>query len=248
MKVILIIVAVILVLLMIRIKAHIVYDGELAVRVSVCGIWMDLIPRRRKPIKLRDWTKKAVEKREKKELKRAEKRKAAEARKKAEAEAKKAKKESGRGEKSAHAAGSSGEETGKKKHGLKFYMKFVRIGIRVLKKLIKKLRSNISYDISRLWIKVAGAEPDKTANTYGIISGSVSGALAFLGEKGRVRYSAPEGYDAVYVEADFIAEKTDFIIDVKVGTSVGKVLGIVNGVIGSAIAGAFREFVINKDG
>ena len=82
---------------------------------------------------------------------------------------------------------------------------------------------------------------------YGIISGGVCHALAFLGEKGHVRYHAPKGYDAVYVEADFTAEKLDFIVDVEIGSHIGRLLGIVNGVIGSAIAGLIKEFLFSKE-
>lgn len=245
MKVLLIIFAVILALLFIRIKARVIYDGELTIRAAVCGIWFDVIPRKRKPVKLSEWTKEAVLKREAKEKKKAEKKKLADLKKKKKAGAKKAGQES----KKAETEDKSGEPSEpKRKRGLGFYMKFVRIGVRVLKKLFRKLRTNFSWDISKLWIKVAGGEPDKIANSYGLISGGVSGALAFLGEKGKVRYSAPQGYDAVYVEADFLGEKFDFALDIKIGTSVGKLLGILNGIIGSAIAGFFREFVLKKDG
>ena len=243
MKILLIIAAAVVLFLLIPVKAHIVYDGELTVRASVCGVPFTLIPRRKRRIRLRDWTKEAVEKREAGNLRKAEKKKAAEEKKKA----RKAEKES-RKKKQGAAESNTASESGKKSGSRRgSYMRFLRIGVRVLKKLLLKLRKNLRFDISRLWIKTAGGDADKVAQRYGIISGGVSHALAFLGEKGRVRYSAPKGYDAVYVEADFTAPRSALIVDVSVASSVGKLLGIVNGTIGSAIAGFFREFVMEKE-
>lgn len=242
MKVLLIIAAVIALILMIPLKARVIYDGELTIRASVCGVKITVLPKKKKPVRLSDWTKKAVLKREEKEKRKAEKKRLSDERKKARADAKKKKEE--KEEKPSIDAGEGHKKPGR---GFGFYMKFVRVGVRVVKKLIKKLRRNIDIDIYRLWIKVASADAESTARTYGIISGGVCHALAFLGEKGHVRYHAPKGYDAVYVEADFTAEKLDFIVDVEIGSHIGRLLGIVNGVIGSAIAGLIKEFLFSKE-
>ena len=243
MKVLLIIAAVIVLILLIPLKARIIYDGGLTLRVSVCGIWKTIVPKAKKPVKLGRWTKRAVLRREEKERRKAAKKRLADEKKKVKAEAKKRKKDSEKPDKPDAAEGHK-EKSGR---GLGYYMKFVRVGVRVLKKLLKKLRKNIDVDIRRLWIRVAAAEADKTAFNYGLISGGVSNILAFLGEKGHVRYLAPKGFDAVYIEADFVSGRMEFVVDVEIGSHVGRLLGIVNGVIASAAAGLFREFIIDKD-
>ena len=98
--------------------------------------------------------------------------------------------------------------------------------MRVLK-IVVKSSTYIRFRIYRLWLSVASREPDKTAVMYGAVSGAVSGLLAFMSEHGRIRYKAPKGYDAVYVEADFLAQKPRAKVDIMVSLRVWQILSLV---------------------
>ncbi len=210
-KALLIIAAVIFCFLMLKPGVRIIYDeGEFLLKVGLLCFWKQIIPKKRKKVNLKDYKPKAIRRRREKELKKAakEKRRAEkEAAKKAKVEEK--------------------PEEPKKKKSLDDIMPLIRLIMRVLKIVVKKLNAYLDFRIYRLWLSVATKDPDKTAVIYGAASGAVSGLLAFMSEHGRVRYKAPKGYDAVYVEADFLAQKPRAKVDIMVSLRVWQILSLV---------------------
>ncbi|NLB16137.1 MAG: hypothetical protein GX827_04930 [Clostridiales bacterium] len=225
MKALLIIAAVIFCLLMLKPWVRIIYDdGEFYLKAGLLCFQKQIIPKKRKKVNPKDYTPKAIRRRREKVLKKAEKEK-----RRAEKEsAKKAKVE-------------EKPEEGKKKKSLDDIMPLIRLILRVLKIIVRKLNAYLDFRIYRLWLSVASKDPDKTAVMYGAVSGAVSGLLAFMSEHGRVRYKAPKGYDAVYVEADFLAQKPRAKVEIQISIRVWQVFALVNSAAFTFISGWLKN-------
>ena len=184
-------------LLTLNLKLFLTLGDALTVRAGVGPVVLTLVPKKKKPVKLSDYTYQKVKKRQDRERLKSE-------RKRTKAAARAAKKKEAEDlTKKAEAAAETGDASGKL-HAILGLIGFV------LDEL-PRFASYIHTDIRTLSVTVGGEDAAAIALNYGKIAGAVSLLLALLREKTALR----ERGDAVIgVEPDFLSEKTVLRLDI----------------------------------
>ncbi len=184
--------ALLLFLLFVNVKFRISYDKDVVVKLSVLGIRFPLYPKKKKKIRLRDFSYKKHQKRLLTEERRAEKKRL-----------KKLLKEQRKKDK---------KTVKKKKDALPSYGKevsdeppFLQTLLSVIGGILDKFAGMIRIDVVRLHITVGGKDAATTALTYGVVSQSISYLLEILKNKTKPHRRTKE---SVAVSADFLLETT----------------------------------------
>lgn len=86
-----------------------------------------------------------------------------------------------------------------------------------------RLASYIHIDVRKLYVTVSSSDAAVTAEMYGGICIGVSAALELLAHKTKLRKIKD---NAVRINADFLGEKTDVCVDIKMSISVFSVLRV----------------------
>lgn len=211
---------------LIRVEVVLSYAEEFGLVLSIAGFPLSLIPGKKKKIKLRDYSPKAIAKRKLKEQKKAEK-KAAKKKKKKEADQKK-----------------KAEKKKEKDEDKLSLLEIIDIGTAVLKVFVKRFAKHLRIRIARLHFGVASGDAATTAILYGAVSQGACYMAALLDGCGTLRYPAKSD---VQIYADYLSEKP--VIDMEIGISmlVCQLFDIIWRVIGTAIKKFFKIlFAKNK--
>lgn len=190
------------VLLMIRGHATVEYRDSVTVRISILGIPFWRYPKKKKKIRLSDYTPKKLEKKKRREARLQDKRK--------KRLAKKAKR---RGEPS---AGS----TPAKKRGLLENLGLIR---EILTVLIGKSAKHIRVHADRILINVATDDAAKTAILFGAVNQAVVGILELLDQTQKLSVSRSS---TISVKADFAAQKSTADISITLSLRVWQILKV----------------------
>lgn len=197
----------IIALLSLNFKLCLKIDGTTHIRAGVGPVVFSLLPKKKKKIRLKDYTykryKKNLEKKRKKQLKKAEKldkkRKAEELKKK-----------------NAEAAKDKTETPEEKLFTLSSLLEFAA---EQFPKAVSKLKINVK----KLIVKVGGNDAAKIALDYGKLEAAVSLLMELLDNKTRLS-KIKEG--SVIVYADFLAEKTTVELDISVKIRGFSIVGL----------------------
>ncbi len=186
--------------MMIRGEVVISYSDALSITVRVLGIPIRILPRKKKKIKISDYS-------PKKRAKIEEKRKRDKAKADAKAAEKKRKKEAAKAaEKEARAKG----QTTKRPLG-----ETVSLIKDVVSTAVKRFSKHLRVRVARLHVYVATGDAASTAILYGAISQTVAYIAALLDSTGTLRSSTKADVD---IHADYLSEKTT--ADVEIGFSL----------------------------
>jgi len=190
-------------IMFIRAKIVLTYNGDLSVTLKILFLKFDLHPRSLSEINVKDYTKKKIEKRRLKARKKAEKK----ALKKAKKEEKKA---AGGGKK-------------KKKYTFSDILTLVSTVKEIVSALVGSFFGYLRVEVARLDIVVATNDAAKTAIVYGAVYQAVSYILAIFDKITTVKY---EKNSYVSVRADFLREKFYADINVTFSLRVGQLIKI----------------------
>lgn len=186
-------------ILSLHLKLFIKLDDSFGLRVGLGPVIITLSPKKKKDIKISDFTYKKHQKRLLKEKKKKDKK----ALKKAEKEEKK--RHAKLLKKEAETTADAAEEAtaGNKLGTILELIKFVLSELPVFASYIKT-------DVRQLHVIVGGKDADAIARSYGAISGIVANLIELLKNKTQMR---PLKEAAISVLADFTAEKTTYQLD-----------------------------------
>ncbi len=187
-------------LLSCRIQVYLILKEELTVRAGFGPIVLKLTPKKKKKIKLSDFTYKKHQKRLKKDRLKSEKKALKKSQKN---EKKKQAKELAVTAKESANSTDPAEDTNK--------LATILALLEFVADELPKFFSNFRTKIKVLEIKVAGKDADDTARKYGLMCAVVSGFVEFLDCKTKMTRRKT---DHILVSADFTAEKTKFLLDV----------------------------------
>lgn len=190
-------------IMFIRAKIVLTYNGDLSVTLKILFLKFDLHPRSLSEINVKDYTKKKIEKRRLKARKKAEKK----ALKKAKKEEKKT---AGGGKK-------------KKKYTFSDILTLVSTVKEIVSALVGSFFGYLRVEVARLDIVVATDDAAKTAIVYGAVYQAVSYILAIFDKITTVKY---EKNSYVSVRADFLREKFYADINVTFSLRVGQLIKI----------------------
>ena len=187
------------------IRITVIYDDEVTVRVRVLFLNLQIVPGKKKKIRLKDYRIKRFRKMRLKQraAERAKARKAAEKKKAKEAK-KQAKKEA------REAAKKAGKEQKKSLRQIYADLKGkVDFGLDIVKcvaaPLVKRFYRSLRVDVYRICLTIATGDAASTAQTYGIACAAVSDLLELLGQTMHLTYKK----DAVVrVTPDFLSEQS----------------------------------------
>lgn len=196
-------------------------EEEFSLFAGIGPLVLFRIPKKEKPVKLRDFTYKKHQKRLKKEkaarLKKAQKKKENAAKKQAKKEQKKTAAEK------AKELEKTAENAGKKENKLEGILDIVSCVLDGLSGLFGGFKCRIYH----LDITAGGKEAADVAKTFGILSQSLALLLEFLDNK--TRFVRPKE-NTVAIRADFLSPKTkvkaDFYLQIRIGQIMGTVFGI----------------------
>ncbi len=191
-------------IMFIRAKIVLTYNGDLSVTLKILFLKFELHPRSLSEINVKDYTKKKIEKRRLKARKKAEKK-----------ALKKAKKE----EKKTAAGG--GKK--KKKYTFSDILTLVSTVKEIVSALVGSFFGYLRVEVARLDIVVATDDAAKTAIVYGAVYQAVSYILAIFDKITTVKY---EKNSYVSVRADFLREKFYADINVTFSLRVGQLIKI----------------------
>ena len=185
--------AVFLLILFVNVKIRVGYREDVTVAISVMGIRIPLVPKRKKKIRLRDFTLKKHQKRlsreSEKEKKRRQKQIDKDRKKKAAKEAKKKEK----AKKLPKDSEVSDEPS------------MVSLLLSTVAAVLDKFFGKLRIEVARVRITVGGEDAAKTAITYGIVAQGVAYLFQLLEQKTRF-YRKKNEY--ISVVPDFLAKKT----------------------------------------
>ena len=190
-------------IMFIRAKIVLTYNGDLSVTLKILFLKFDLHPRSLSEINVKDYTKKKIEKRRLKARKKAEKK-----------TLKKAKKE----EKKTAGGGKK-----KKKYTFSDILTLVSTVKEIVSALVGSFFGYLRVEVARLDIVVATDDAAKTAIVYGAVYQAVSYILAIFDKITTVKY---EKNSYVSVRADFLREKFYADINVTFSLRVGQLIKI----------------------
>ncbi len=186
-------------LAMIRAEVIIKYADDFALAVKICGIKINILPARKKRVRIRDFTPKKIAARRAREQKKAEK---AAAKKKAKAAEKAAKRR---------------EQELKRRGKLKKKPigETISLILALVRTAVGRFARHLRVRIARLYINVATGDAAKTALLYGTISQSVAYIAALLDSVGTLTGARRADVD---VHADYLSEATT--ADIEIGFSL----------------------------
>jgi len=197
-------------LLSCRIKVYLKLQDELTVRAGFGPIVLNLMPKKKKKIKLSDFTYKKHQKRLLKDKKKAEKK----AQKKSlKDEKKKQAKELAKTAQAAAESTDPADDTGK----LESIIALIEFVFEELPRLASTFRTKIKV----LDITVAGKDAADTAKKYGVICFAVSCLIELLENKTKMTRRKT---DHIFVQTDFLGDKTKFRLDVSFNLSLFSIL------------------------
>lgn len=183
---------------MIRAQVVLIYNGELALKVKVFGMTVQIMPKKpKKPLNPDDFSPEKYRKLLAKEAKKQEKKEA----KKAKSKQKKALKK----KKAKDESASQAPQKPKKKKGLADILDLVYMGVDALKSLGKSFGKHFEIEVVRLRITVCSEDAAQTAILYGILSQAVAYVLEILSQCTNIRVKK-KNRGNILVDADFTAE------------------------------------------
>lgn len=205
-----VLIALILLLLFLRPIVDIRYEEELKVTLKILFLKIPLAPKKEKPLKLSDFRIDRFRRKRRKEQRKYlynKLKKKALLKKKAEQSV-------------------AEEKDEKPKRSLRENVAFVLDLIKlVVLRAMRKFGRYFRIDLYYLHVCVGGAEPDKTALTYGAITQSVSYLTELLDRHTNTHYPGKRD-PRVYVGADFLAEKTTLKAHLAFSIRVWQVLAV----------------------
>lgn len=210
---------------LIRADLIIRYAEGLGLVLSVAGIPISIFPGRKKKIKLRDYSPKAIERRRRKAEKKAAK-KAAKAEKKAKKDAKKAEKAESGAEKK---TGSSGEE---KEEKFLSVPEIISLATSVITVFAKRFAKSMHVRVARLHIAVASEDAAKTALLYGAVSQGVCYLAALLDSCGKLKQANKAD---VRIYADYLKEKPVIDMEIVITLRNWQIIDITNRMLWTAL-------------
>ena len=184
-----------------RAEVLIAYSDDLALTVRVLGIPIKILPKKKKKVKISDYSRRNRAKYEAAEKEKATKK----AKKKIE---KKKKKEEAKAKKKADKA--AGKEKPKKPIG-----EIIEMVKDLVAVAVGRFAKHLRIRIARLHIGVATGDAASTAILYGTIAPSVACIAALLDSTSTLRHPARADVD---IHADYLSEKMQ--IDVEIGFSI----------------------------
>jgi len=203
----------------VRVRVTLDMADELKLWVTVCGIKINILPKKQKKYKLSDYSLKKIAKRDrKKAAKDAKKAEAAALKKKKKAEEKKRKQEA------------DGKLTKEEKKALKAKKKASRPPLPPLISLLRdtlgfffpSIFGKFHFHVARIKLRIGGKDAAQTALTYYAVTNALAPTLRFID-----KYSNLHGMKRAEIDIapDFLSEEIK--ADVKLGfsTSLGAMLG-----------------------
>lgn len=207
-RIVIILAVLIIALLSLNLKIFLKYDGTICLRVGIGPVVLNILPKKEKKLRLRDFTYDKyyanLEKKKKKQLKKAEKKK--------------------KKHKSDEPKSDAPAESGNSEDKLFTVSSVLDFISSEFPKAISKLKINIK----KLIITVGGSDAAKIALSYGKVEAAVSLIIELLDNKTKL---SPIKEGTVMVYADFLSEKTTVNFDFSVKISIGSILGIAIGVV-----------------
>ena len=188
--------AVLVLIAMIRVKAHVTSAGNLALELKILFFKFPLFPKpEKKKLRLKDY-----------KIKRYRKNEA----KKAEKEAKKAaKKQKKKAQKKSKSPAKPTDATAEKKEK-KDIVGLVETVLSVAKVFLSRFGHHLRIDVKKIVLTVATGDAAKTAILYGAVCGAMQGLVTFLENKANFKTDRDSD---IRVEIDFLAEKPSADID-----------------------------------
>ncbi len=185
---------------MLRAEVIIKYAEEFGLAVSVLGLKFNIIPRKAKKVKPRNFSPKKLARREAKAEKEAQKRAARQKEKQKKKEEKKA-------------AEKERKKQGKQKKTS--ILEMLPLILTLVKTAVGRFAKHLRVRVARLHISVGGEDAAKIALTYGVISQSAAYIAALLDSTHTLRFPARSD---VNIHADYLSEK--ITADIEIGFSV----------------------------
>ena len=187
-------------IMMIRGEVVIGYDEALSITVRILGIPIRILPRKKKKIKISDYSPKKRAKIEKK-------RRLAKAKAEAKAAKKKRKKDAAKSaEKEAHSHQKSAKRP---------LSDTISVITEIVSTAVKRFSKHLRVRVARLHIHVATGDAASTAILYGAVSQGVACLAALLDSAGTLRSPTRSDVD---IRADYLSEKTT--ADIEIGFSL----------------------------
>lgn len=220
---------------MIRAQVVLIFNGELALKVKVLGLTIQILPKKpKKPLNPDDFTPEKYRKLLAKEAKLQAKKEA----KKAKSQAKKAEKAANK-KKAKEEAAKNPPKRPKKKKGLADILDLVYMGVDALKSLGKSFGKHFEIEAVRLRIIVGSEDAAQTAMLYGILVQAVAYFLEILSSITNLRIRKPNRSN-ILVDADFTSEKIEadlhLIFKMRVWHIFAMVFSALGGVIKNRLA------------
>ena len=200
--VILVIAALIAALLLLRVKIVIEYQEELTLYIRILFFKIKIIPKKEKKIKISDYTKKKIAKRQKL------------------SEEKEKKKKQKKAEKSAAKAEAKKNPKKKEKPPILDTIRLIRV---LLSIFLKRFFGHLRIDLARLNITVAADDAAKCAIMYGYICQSVAYTVELLDRFTNLRRN---DNTEISVTPDFTSEKLAVDIHIAFSLTIGQVFDI----------------------
>ncbi len=188
----------------VRVKVTLKIQDTLSLIISFLGIKIQILPKKKKKYKLKNYTLKKIRareaKQERKDAKKAQKQAKKAAKKKAKPKKKKLTK----------------EEKAQKRAERPALPDMVSLFCEILGLVPKTFLARFHFHVAKLHISVGGADAAKSAITYGAISGALYPLLEFLGRHSNLHRKNAD----IYVEVDYTSEKTKFDGDIAFSVSI----------------------------
>ena len=186
--------ALIVLLMFLRVKIRIRYDGDFSAVLKILFVRINIFPKIVKKVRVRDYSPARIKKRQEKARKKAEKKKAGK---------------------------ESRSEEKKSLLGYGDVGTLLSAVKEIVSVLFKYFFRYLRVDLSKLIIRVSADDAFKTSMLYGIIYKSVSYILALLGKFMNINTKRKSIID---VKADFLSGKTDADIDISFSIIVWQAL------------------------
>ncbi len=194
----------------VRVKVNLKIQDELSLFISFLGVRIQILPKKKKKYKLKNYTLKKIRAREEKQAKKDAKK----AQKKAEKAA--AKKAKGKKPKLTK------EEKAAKRAERPSIPDMASLFIELLNLLPRTFLARFHFHIAKLHITVGGDDASKSAITYGAICGALYPLLEFLDRHSNLHRKNAD----IHVDVDYTAEKIKFDGDVAFSMSIFGLLAI----------------------
>lgn len=215
----------------VRVRVTLLIREEVCLYVKAFGIKIGILPKKKgKRVKVRNYTKEKIakrdEKEEKKRLKKAEKKKQ---KKKQKLEKKEQQKKRPK------------EKVKAEKEQKPSVIDLIKLGTKVAKYFFGGFFRRFHVHVARLRITVATGDAASTAILYGVILNAVSPLLAIID---RITNLHGRNSADISIDTDYLTDKTEMDICIAVSMSIGALLGVL---IRSAFKFIFGYMKIKKE-